>query len=379
MVDRAGLPAAAEGVDLVGVIRVTPALTGDSLRRMQLHWLDPERLTDRDVAGAVAVLESSRQVDSPHQLSLTTSDFVTDVRHGFEGDPAAMAVVRGLPDGPDEDLADDGTDAAGLVTAVLEVELPHRDNTHLAMVRVTVHPAVRRRGLGARLFTTAVDMALAQGRTLVVVNSWDGTAGVEFAKAMGMDRASHEVKRTQNLLSVDETRLASLLSAARRHAGDYDVLRMAGRTPSDMLTDIATMVGAINDAPTDDLDIEDMIFTPDRVEAFESAQLAHHRRLYRVVARERATGDLAGHTYVGVDGQRPWHAVQFDTSVVRGHRGHRLGLLLKTEMLRWLRDVEPNLERLDTWNAASNAYMIGVNETLGYQVVAEVVGWQRHL
>jgi len=366
-------------VDLVGVIRVTPALTGDSLRRMQLHWLDPERLTDRDVAGAVAVLESSRQVDSPHQLSLTTSDFVTDVRHGFDGDPAAMAVVRGLPDDPDEDLADDGTDAAGPVTAVLEVELPHRDNTHLAMVRVTVHPAVRRRGLGARLFTTAVDMALAQGRTLVVANSWDGTAGVEFAKAMGMDRASHEVKRTQNLLSVDETRLASSLSAAGRHAGDYDVIRMAGRTPPDMLTDIATMVGAINDAPTDDLDIEDMIFTPDRVEAFESAQLAHHRRFYRVVARERATGELAGHTYVGVDGQRPWHAVQFDTSVVRGHRGHRLGLLLKTEMLRWLGDVEPNLERLDTWNAASNAYMIGVNETLGYEVVAEVVGWQRHL
>src|SRR5664279_6353950 len=76
---------------------------------MQLHWLDPERLTDRDVAGAVAVLESSRQVDSPHQLSLTAGDFVTEVRHGFDGDPAAIAVVRGLPDGrdvvPTDDLA----------------------------------------------------------------------------------------------------------------------------------------------------------------------------------------------------------------------------------------------------------------------------------
>jgi len=351
---------------------------------MQLHWLDPERLTDRDVAGAVAVLESSRQVDSPHQLSLTAGDFVTEVRHGFDGDPAAIAVVRGLPDGrdvvPTDHLA--GPDAAlgsGPVTAVLEVELPHRDNTHLAMVRVTVHPAIRRRGLGARLFDTAVELAGAQGRTLVVVNCWDGTAGVEFAKSMGMDRASHEVKRTQNLLSVDETGLASLASAARRHAGGYDIVRLAGRTPAEMLADIAAMAGAINDAPTDDLDIEDMVFTPDRVEAFESAQLAHHRRLYRVVARERATGELAGHTYVGVDGQRPWHATQFDTSVVREHRGRRLGLLLKAEMLRWLRDAEPNLERLETWNAASNAYMIGVNETLGYEVIAEVVGWQRHL
>lgn len=351
---------------------------------MYLTWLDPERLTDRDVAGAVAVVESSRQVDCPHQLSMMANDFVTDVRHGSDGDPAAIAVVRGLPDGRDQVLSDhpDGPDPGldpGRVTAVLELELPHRDNTHLAMVRVTVHPAVRRRGLGGALFGTAVELARAQGRTLVVAMCWDGTAGVEFAKAMGMDRASHEVKRTQHLLAIDETRLATLGSAARKEAAGYDVIRITGRTPPELLTDVAAMVEAINDAPTDDLDIEEMVFTPDRVQTFENAQLAHQRRMYRVVARDRVTGELAGHTYVGVDGQRPWRAIQFDTSVVRGHRGHRLGLLLKTEMLRWLRDVEPNLERLDTWNAASNGYMIEVNEALGYQVVAEVVGWQRHL
>ena len=35
--------------------------------------------------------------------------------------------------------------------------------------------------------------------------------------------------------------------------------------------------------------------------------------------------------------------------------------------------------RLDTWNAASNAHMIGVNEALGYQVIATATGFQRHL
>jgi len=223
-------------------------------------------------------------------------------------------------------------------------------------------------------------LAKARDRRLVVANSWDGTAGVEFAKAMGMDRASQDVKRTQQVPAVDETQLSALRATCGRHADGYEIIRMSGRTPSEMLTPVAAMVGAINDAPIDDLDIEDMIFTPDRIQAFENAQIVHrHRRMYRVVARETGTGELAGHTYVGVDGQRPWHAVQFDTSVVRGHRGHRLGLLMKTEMLSWLREVEPNLEQLDTWNAASNGYMIGVNETLGYRVVAEIVGWQQHL
>ncbi len=348
---------------------------------MYLTWLDPAQLADRDIAGAAAVIESSRQIDCPHQQSMTASDFVSDVRHGFEGDPPVMAVVRGVPDGKHDVLeqSPSGSDA-GPVTAVLELELPRWDNTHLAQVGVTVHPTVRRRGLGAALFRSAVEVARAKGRTLVVANSWDGTAGVEFAKAMGMDRASQEVKRTQQVLAVDRTRLAELRAESGRRAGGYEVIRMAGPTPSEMLARVATMVGAINDAPIDDLDIEDMIFTPDRIQAFESAQMVHHhRRMYRVVARERATGELAGHTYVGVDGQRPWHAIQFDTSVVRGHRGHRLGLLMKTEMLGWLREVEPNLEQLDTWNAASNGYMIGVNETLGYRVVAEVVGWQLHL
>jgi len=58
---------------------------------------------------------------------------------------------------------------------------------------------------------------------------------------------------------------------------------------------------------------------------------------------------------------------------------HRLGLLLKIEMLRWLGDIEPQLRVLDTWNAATNAHMIGVNEQLGYRVVREGLEWQKHL
>ena len=48
-------------------------------------------------------------------------------------------------------------------------------------------------------------------------------------------------------------------------------------------------------------------------------------------------------------------------------------------MVTWLRSSEPQLHRLDTGNAASNSYMIGINELLGYQVLARQVGWQRHL
>jgi hypothetical protein len=97
------------------------------------------------------------------------------------------------------------------------------------------------------------------------------------------------------------------------------------------------------------------------------------------VARERQTGALAGHTVVAVDRQRPWHAFQFDTSVLRTHRGFRLGMMLKAAMLTLLLRAEPQLRTLDTWNAASNSHMIGINAALGFRVVQHSIDWQLHL
>jgi hypothetical protein len=82
---------------------------------------------------------------------------------------------------------------------------------------------------------------------------------------------------------------------------------------------------------------------------------------------------------VAVEEQRPTIGHQHDTSVVREHRGHRLGLLLKAGMLLWLADAEPQLETVDTWNAESNDHMISVNEALGYRILGRGLQFQRRL
>ena len=48
-------------------------------------------------------------------------------------------------------------------------------------------------------------------------------------------------------------------------------------------------------------------------------------------------------------------------------------------MMRWLAEVEPQVETIDTWNAESNPHMISVNERLGYQVFAAGAEFQRRL
>jgi GNAT superfamily N-acetyltransferase len=326
--------------------------------------LDPEHLDGRDVAGAVALLEAARVVDHPHRPGLTATSYIARQRHGWDGDRPVTALAR---------------DDRGRVVGVLEIDLPHWDNTHLGVVDVTVDPLLRRRGLGRRLFEAGVERVRAAGRTLVLAECVEQSAGADFLKAMGFDRASEDVMRRQDLLTVDWPRLDLEYARAEPHAAGYELVRMPGETPEDMVAEVLRMTEAINDAPTDDLDIEDEVFTAERLRAFEAAERARQRRTYWLAARHRETGALAGHTMVAVEGEQPGYGWQYDTSVVREHRGHRLGLLLKIAMLRWLADEEPQLRTIDTGNAASNAYMIHVNEVLGYRVVAKHVEWQRRV
>ena len=58
--------------------------------------------------------------------------------------------------------------------------------------------------------------------------------------------------------------------------------------------------------------------------------------------------------------------MQLITAVVRKHRGHRLGLLVKAAMLDWLAEAEPGIGRIVTGNAAVNRWMIAINEALGF-------------
>ncbi len=91
---------------------------------------------------------------------------------------------------------------------------------------------------------------------------------------------------------------------------------------------------AMNDAPGPG---EPETFPPDRIRGEEESLARSHQTAYTIVARHRASGEPAGLSFVCVHELRPAIAAQEDTSVVRGHRGHRLGLRMKLELYDWLR------------------------------------------
>jgi GNAT superfamily N-acetyltransferase len=182
---------------------------------VQLTWLDADRLDDRDVAGAVALLDAARLVDRHELVGPTIFSFTTNLHHVWDGDPPLAAVAR---------------DSTGRVAGVLNVGLPHWDNTHVGFVHVTVDPLARRQSIGRLLFESGVDRVRAEGRTLVLSDCWADSAGVEFARAMGMDQASVFVWRRQDLRSLDWPHLDAEYSAAESRATGYELVRVGPDT-----------------------------------------------------------------------------------------------------------------------------------------------------
>ncbi len=311
---------------------------------------------------ALALRNARIAADSPFRNQESLPWWTNFLTNGWDGDiPRAFV---GIEDG--QVVAD------GLI------ELHTYDNRHLAELSVGVAPTRRRNGFGSQMLEALLSEAKSEGRTTAAIGGWDSAATRGFAAHHGFDAKIVEVTRRQVVADADWRRIEAEHTVASRLAAAYSLVRIAGSTPPDLISAVAKMAESINDAPIDDLDIEDEVYTPERVAKYEQS-LQAASRLYRVLAQHRESGDLAGHTVVTVERDRPEIGDQDDTTVVREHRGNRLGVLLKAEMLLWLREVEPQLATLDTWNAKSNTHMIAVNELLGYQVTGEFIDFQRNI
>ena len=327
--------------------------------------MDITRLSPDDEVGcadAVALLTATAQVDCPGLLLPTPRGYAADLRHGWDGDPAQTYLAW------DDD---------GFLVGLLSADFPTYDNTNLAWFEVEVHPDYRGRGIGSELIQYGEQLARRLGRHSLGLEQWDLPKGDAFARRHGFEQKAIEVNRRQDIATLDWPTVQKLYDEAVQASSAYELVRITGSLPDDMLDDMVAVTASINDAPKDDLDIEDDEISTDRLRAYEVAQLAHDRTLYRVIARERATGVLAGHSAITVERERPHIAHQADTAVARAHRGHRLGALVKTGMLLWMREAEPALTQLDTWNAESNDHMIGINEQLGYRIVARAFAYQK--
>ncbi len=327
-----------------------------TLRLEEYDAGDPEAIE----AGRL-VINAIRAAETPWLLPLTSYRRRMEVLHGWDGAPERHFLVV----------------AGDVVVANGSLELGEWDNLDLAWCSVLVHPEHRRRGHGSALVEHLVRQAREHGARSFGSEGWALPGVEDFAGRHGLRLGNAVVHSIQLVDELPPGLVEGLLEDAAGHARDYELVRLQAPSPEELLPALAELTAAINDAPMGDLDIEPENFPVQRIRNYERCQLASGRRVYRVVARHRSSGRLAGHTIVAVDAEQPQYADQHDTSVLREHRGHRLGLLLKSEMLRWLGEAEPALARIDTWNDEGNDPMFAVNELLRYRRTARNLEFQR--
>lgn len=325
--------------------------------------LDPR---SADAAELDAVLEAAfaarlatAAVDWPHEPPPTQAEHRASVLAPWTGDPALLVTL---------------TDDAGALLANGVVELPSWDNPHVALLDPHVTASARGHGLGRELVTASARVAADHGRRLLVGECDADTPLEELWRAVGAEPALVEVQRDLDVPSLDAGRLRALRDEAAAHADGYVLTELQGPVPPELREDVAAVMLSLNDAPLGELDYDDERWDAARVEARDRYVTTADLRLHTIVAHT-ADGAPAGYTEVAVraDGALAW---QWGTGVVPAHRGHRLGMLLKTEMLLMLLEEEPALVTVSTWNAEDNEHMIAVNEALGCTVVSRWTAWQ---
>jgi GNAT superfamily N-acetyltransferase/predicted GNAT family acetyltransferase len=233
----------------------------------------------------------------------------------------------------------------------------------IGVLEVLVHPRLRRRGLGRQLVAVAARRAYLEGFSSIGVEAIGGTPAIPFYESLGFEREYVETRSVLTLSKVDWTALGEM---ARGISPGYRVEYHPGGPPEELLEAYAQ---AKLEAPDDDGDLDLAPRSSDPQRLRDSLSTLHKRGLkpYIVLAIHEASGVVAGLTEVVVPAQHPERADQYDTIVVRDHRGYGIDRAIKARMLFELRAAEPDLREVQTWNAQQNESMLKVNAELGFQ------------
>lgn len=335
------------------------------LRRIDIH-------DDGVMREAYRVVDAGQHVDRPDAARLTFAEYVAAARAPDSGERAEhVAAYEGEGEG-------EGMLGAAVVYLFL------LDNTDKAWLEVCVHPDHRGRGVGTALLDRVTELATAEGRSELLTDTkipFDRVADHPyrtFAERRGYTQSNIEVVRHLPL-PVPGTTLDAWADLAAEEAGGYRIETYVGHFPDEYAESLCVLMGQLAvDAPTGEVDYEEEVMTPERLTERYAMSASMGRETFESVALT-PDGVVAAQSTLQVPVRDSADARQWGTFVHRDHRGHRLGLAVKTANLRAAQERHPHLARVVTQNGETNAHMISINELMGFRPVEASVEFVRRV
>ena len=268
-------------------------------------------------------------------------------------------------------------DEAGRVLGASVLGLGYTEtNRNMASLDVYVRKEVRRQGIARALLRPAVARAAEDGWDLLNGGGITDADASTFSEAMGAERKITERKSRMVLADVDRSMLEDWVARAKERAEGYSLLAWDAPVPDEYLDKFVALTMVMNTAPRDDLEMEDWVHTPERHREMEQRAVDQGSSWWTLVVRHDESDELVGYTEFVFPPHAPEAAWQEATAVDPTHRDKGLGRWLKATNCLRLLDEKPAVRYVDTWNAFSNAPMLGINIAMGFEVVKSFSEYQ---
>jgi len=288
---------------------------------------------------------------------------------------------------------------AGEMIACVAVDMLQDASADTAIATIAVLEKHWRRGIGtAALAALETELRAAGVKTLLCWVEHHGEMQENLPSPTGFGAvprdstarflqrsgfALEQVERASELVFATDTatRLDEALAVAQEHAHEYRVVQWLLPTPPRFVDGYAWMKSRMStDAPDAELGTPEEIWDADRVAELEQRQAAKGFTIQVTAAEHIATGELCAFNELAIRASDPrGTSHQYDTLVLAGHRGHRLGMLVKAAGLREWRNRFPESTRVITYNAEENRPMLDINESIGFTPFAYEGAWKKDL
>jgi len=286
----------------------------------------------------------------------------------------------------------------GEIVAMAVLAWSVEPGTRVTWVEAAVHPAWRHRGIGTALLDHVEALARKSGRPVIQTSGLHEAmdAGPRLAPPTGYgtlprdepvvrfllnrNYSLEQVHRVSFLhLPVDEATLATHREAARARAGsDYRLHTWTGSTPERWLDDVAVIMARMaTDAPSGNLEIDEEPWDAERVRQNDERRLRAGRTALVAVVEHLPSGRLVAFNGLSVPEDRSRPVDQGVTLVLKEHRGHRLGMMVKIANIEQLQAFSPTSPFIVTGNAEENRPMLDVNEAVGFVPAGYVGAWKK--
>ncbi|MCA1553029.1 MAG: GNAT family N-acetyltransferase, partial [Chloroflexi bacterium] len=250
------------------------------------------------------------------------------------------------------------------------------DNQHMSNFDIAVAPEYRQQGVAKSLLPIAAQFAREQGKRLMM--GWTSSlipAGEAFMRRVGAQLGQPMHTNDLDLTAVDRDLMRRWIAQGEMQR-EFTLGMWRGAIPDEDIETVCQLVDVMNSMPRDDLDMEDWHLTPEQLRSWERVMAARRDERWMLYARHVPSGEVAGFTEIVYNANRPDRVEQGGTGVWHRYRNLGLGRWLKAAMVEYLLAERPQVTKIRTGNAHSNAPMLKINFEMGFKPHHSEYRWQ---